>query len=149
MTAPSIEPICYIHDVDLLRNIANVRSHFKLTNEDFGKACGMSASLVSQYIQFGFKTHGGHQNKNTKALKAHLDRFFTGGIPDAALNHGAARKDLFAQFGCEKCRYRMRSQAGCIKFSLTKAEINAGAYIYTLKRGEYPLSSGKRCPYAK
>lgn len=149
MTAPNIAPIRYIMDVDLLRNIANVRSHFGLTNEDFGKACGMSASLVSQYIQFGFRTQGGHQNKNTKALKAHMDMFFAGGIPDSAINRSAAQRDLFAQFGCAKCPYRMRSQHGCMKFSLTKAEINAGAYVYTLKRGEYKLSYTKRCPYAE
>ena len=148
MTAPNIQPILYRREVSLSHNIDTMRKHFRLTNEDFGKAIGMSAAGAGMYIKHHFRTQHGSQNQKTKALKAYLDRFFIGGIPDEALKQ-EHRQDLYTLFKCAKCRYRMKSQHGCIKFSLTKAEINHGAYIVTLSGGGYSLSAKNRCPHAR
>jgi len=58
------------------------------------------------------------------------------------------KKDLFTIFGCRKCPYRMRAEDGCMKFSLTKADINRGIFVTTLNHGAFAFSETKPCPYA-
>ena len=57
-------------------------------------------------------------------------------------------KSNYDLFGCKTCKYRMYSQPGCMKFSLTKNEINNSYFVHTIDDGNFNLSDEKPCPYA-
>ncbi|MDM5272110.1 hypothetical protein PGH07_07950 [Sulfurovum sp. zt1-1] len=57
--------------------------------------------------------------------------------------------DLFEHMGCHKCQFRTRHRVGCLKFSISKQEINKGYTIFLNDGGTIALSKDKQCPYAQ
>ncbi|DAB40267.1 MAG TPA: hypothetical protein CFH81_08720 [Sulfurovum sp. UBA12169] len=118
-----------------------------ITAKDIAAAADTSTNAVNVYVANGFLSRSGNETEDAKKIKAALAQYFMGGIPK---NLGLKKEsvDLFDLYGCRGCNYRMRSEPGCAKFSLTKEEINGGAYIETLTEGSFELSAKQRCPYA-
>jgi transcriptional regulator with XRE-family HTH domain len=113
--------------------------------EELAAQVGMSRATAMQWMSGKFRTPTGVQSKPASRLKKVLDKLFVGGIPDL---YKGNTDDLFKIFGCEKCRYRMRSEKGCIKFSLTRKEINTGFYIHRSDGRGYELSASTPCGFA-
>lgn len=138
--------ISYRTDLTIAQNIAKVREHTGLTNESLGRQIGISGSVFGMYASCGFKTNAGNESSITKKVKAHVETFFIDGIPDLVFT--SKKENLFELFGCAACEFRSKSQKGCMKFSLTKNEINGGYFINTIDHGSFALSRSKPCPYA-
>jgi len=147
MTAPR-QTIPYDQALSLQRNIQRVRKHLGLSIKDICANAGVVYGNFSTYITSNFRPSG-KLTPTTVKLKAYLDTLFDNGIPDDARTKDATG-DLYTLYGCAKCRYRYKSlnHDGCYKFSLTKEQINRGAWVNTIKHGSFYLNEKSKCPYA-
>ncbi len=145
-----IEPIEYNPNISLLRNFNALKKQTGLKTENIAYECNISASSVNVYINNRFRTHSGAQSDVGERLKAVISKYFIGGIPEDVLaRKQKQQRDLYALFKCGSCKFRMRSQPGCYKFSHTKVEINNGAWVEPLTGGGFNLSPKNRCPHAR
>ena len=142
--------IPYDEELSLAANMKRLRRKHGITHSQIAKQADMRQELLTTYIRFGLKTPAGHPSKTSERVRREVQKFFTTPIPKDPLTEifSHNKKDLYTMFGCKQCRYRMRSQPGCVKFSLTKEDINRGAWVNTLKNGAYFLDAKKPCPYA-
>jgi len=147
MSAAPKRQIDYDHELTLKQNIKRARKQLDISAQDIMSATGISKASVDAYIAYNLKSQNGNDTPTSLALRGYISTLFVGGLPDVIITENTHTEDLYELFGCSKCRYRMKSQPGCYKFSIIKAEINAGTYIHTIKYGSFRLSHTRKCPY--
>lgn len=137
--------IPYLPELTPSRNMERLRAHLGITNVALAEQNGLSPAVVRHAIERNFKTAAGNENKNTRAIKQIFSSYFTDGIPGFT---DRTKADIYELMGCTKCEFRTKTHAGCIKFCLTKQDINNGPFITTLKHGSFTLSENHFCPHA-
>jgi len=148
VTAPAQEKLTYNENISLRKNINALQKKFSLSIDEICHNAGVINKNFAAYMASNFRPSGKLTPK-TEKLKAYLDTFFIDGIPDNARTKDTTG-DLYKIYGCAQCRYRYKSlnHDGCYKFSLTKEQINRGAWVETLKHGAFFLSERSKCPQA-
>ena len=137
--------IPYMRNMTLTRNIKRVREHLGITNADIAARADIAPGSMNLIISNHFRTNGGKESDMTRTVFAPIQSFFSTPVQK---DKPSKRVDLFALMKCARCEFRSRAEDGCVKFSLTKADINSGVFITTLHHGAYALSRDKLCPYA-
>jgi len=137
--------LAYDHSLSLRKNVNRLKERGIYTSR-LGALAGIGKNAVNAYIRYGFRTISGNTTGATELLRREVGKFFTDFPED--FGKPEAKADLFEAYGCAKCRYRMRSQAGCFKFGLTKKEINAHPWVNTLHHGAFTMTKTARCPHA-
>jgi hypothetical protein len=148
MSAAPQRQIDYDPELTLKQNIKRARKILRIDTTTIVKATGLSRPSVNAYIGYNLRSANGNQTPTSRILRDYISGLFAGGIPDDIITEDTQTHDLYELYGCAKCRYRMRSQPGCYKFSITRTEINRGYTIITQRGGAIRLSAKSRCPYA-
>jgi|GEM_PF-6894838 len=138
--------IPYLQELTAAENIARARRHFKLDNHLLAQKVSITSAVLRHYVEHGFRTVSGQDTEHSIAAKKAIGTLFTKGIPTKAYKRRTI--DLFSLMGCERCEFRFRAQKGCMKFSLTRDDINKGPFINTINHGSLTLDENKLCPYA-
>ena len=140
------EPISYDKSLTVGKNVKRYCDIAGITLEDIAAKAGMSRQTVVGWMTYNFRTATGAKSAKANKLRRILDPFFVGGIPDLS---GRKSADLFEKFGCAECTYRMRSASGCLKFGISREEMNRGYYVHTNNYGNFFMALEKPCLYAK
>lgn len=125
----------------------NVKTYLKtnnLTEDELALPLGLSGKTLLQYCSNNFKNANGSQHAKHKLSEQLVKSLFTTDI-----YHKEKYENLYDTFNCDECKYRSKIEKGCIKFSLSKSEINNNYFVNTLNMGSFKLSISKPCPYAK
>ena len=139
--------IPYREDKSISQNIARIREHTGKSNQDLGKQIGVDGAVFGTYASRGFKTTAGNETPVTKKVRDHVASFFANGIPTVSLKQN--KVDLFKIMNCASCEFRSRSHQGCVKFSISREEINNGFFITMLDGAGFSLSEKSPCHYAR